>query len=291
MRFQSRAFARSTPPDARSRASADQGSRPFEGLPRPGDNGRRCRYRPRPATSRIAPSDTSSRARFRPTLDLRCPRRRPVGCSPRCMRPDPCPACATPHDTYGFRLTRGCRRIPGRVSRCAALRLIDSGFIPPHSSSGPFGLIGFGSTRAFLKLKCFPSKSKRSPVQARFKISIASSVRPTRSFARYLKDVELFTAITHADPESQPAVRNNIDRRGIFGQAQGMIERPKEHEAADLHAFGTRRHRGHYGHDRREVAVVDKMMLGGPDGVEASLVEIFDLLEHRCVEISVRKLR
>src|SRR6516164_9908485 len=70
-----------------------------------------------------------------------------------------------------------------------------------------------------------------------------------------------------------------------------MIERSKQHKAANLDVPGARRHRRQHRHDRSEVAVVDEMMLGGPDRVEARLVQIFDLLEHGGIKVGVAKLR
>ena len=103
---------------------------------------------------------------------------------------------------------------------------------------------------------------------------------------RDLQAVELFIAVAHPYSQAQSAVGNDIDHSGIFGQAQRMIKRREQNVGSERDPRGARRYRREHCHHRGQVAVVNEVMLGHPERIEAGLLEEFDLPKHRGIESS-----
>src|SRR5208282_2927560 len=97
---------------------------------------------------------------------------------------------------------------------------------------------------------------------------------------RNLQRVEFLVAVAHPDAEAEAAAREHVDHRGVLGEAQRMIERGEQDVSAELQAGGARGDRGQHRHDGREITVVDEVMLGEPNGMEAGGLDEFYLAEH-----------
>src|SRR5258708_2457755 len=90
---------------------------------------------------------------------------------------------------------------------------------------------------------------------------------------RYLQSIEFLVAIAHPDAEAQAATREHVDHGRVLGQPQRMIERGEQHVGAEGEALGPRGDRGQHRHYRREVAVVDEVMLRHPDRMESGALD------------------
>jgi hypothetical protein len=106
--------------------------------------------------------------------------------------------------------------------------------------------------------------------------------------ARQLEARKLLRAIGRADSQAQAPVGDHVDHRRIFGQAQRMIEGRQQHIGADRDAPRAGGDGGQCRHDRRQIAVVGKVMFGQPYRIEARSLDEFDLAEH--LRVKFRKL-
>ena len=95
-----------------------------------------------------------------------------------------------------------------------------------------------------------PSCRKTSPDQAR---------GPER--------VELDSVPAEAESQGQPVVAEELHGCGIFGQPKGVVKGRQEHSRTDPDAAGRRRQCRTHDEQRRHVAIVDEVVLTGPDGV------------------------
>jgi hypothetical protein len=70
-----------------------------------------------------------------------------------------------------------------------------------------------------------------------------------------------------------------------------MVERQQADVAGEAHTFRPGRHRRGDGDPRRQVAVVDEVMLGEPDEVEPQPIEPRDLIHDRGIKRLVGQAR
>jgi hypothetical protein len=90
--------------------------------------------------------------------------------------------------------------------------------------------------------------------------------------------------------EQQSAFADLVDRRGLFGKAQGVAERQNLHAGADLDAVRPRGDRGGDGQRRGQHRTARLLVdFGEPDGVETPAVRRLDLPQ-RLLERSRRGL-
>ena len=101
---------------------------------------------------------------------------------------------------------------------------------------------------------------------------------------RHAEAAELVRRVAHADAHLDPAAADIVEHREILGEPDRMVERQQADIAREAHMLGPRRHRRGDGNPRRQVAVVDEVMLGEPDEIEAEPVEPSDLIHDRGIE-------
>jgi hypothetical protein len=73
---------------------------------------------------------------------------------------------------------------------------------------------------------------------------------------------ELVQRVAHSDANLDPAVAYIVEYRQILGQPHRMVERQQADVARQPHMFGARGNRARHRHPRRQIAVVEKVMLG-----------------------------
>ena len=95
---------------------------------------------------------------------------------------------------------------------------------------------------------------------------------------------ELVRRVAHADADLDAAVADIVEHREVLGQPHRMVERQQADVARHPHAFGTRGDRARHRHPRRQVAVVEEVVLGEPDEIESEPVEHHDLVHDRGVQ-------
>ncbi len=104
--------------------------------------------------------------------------------------------------------------------------------------------------------------------------------------ARHPKAFELLGAVTKPDPEAEPAMRKHIDECGILGELQRMVKRREQNIRPNGDTRSARSYRRRRRHQRGQVAVVGKMMLGEPDRVEAERLRRRHLCKRRVIELA-----
>jgi hypothetical protein len=80
---------------------------------------------------------------------------------------------------------------------------------------------------------------------------------PSPLLGRHAETGKLFLLEADADPELKPAARDNVDRRDILGEANGIVKWHQEHARRDADTLRSRRDRRGYREDRWEIPVVD----------------------------------
>src|SRR5215471_2588974 len=100
----------------------------------------------------------------------------------------------------------------------------------------------------------------------------------------HTKTFELFSFEAKTDTELEPTARDDIDDGNILGQAHGVVKRHQEHPGRDADPLCAGSDRCSDGHNRREIAVVDEVVLRHPYVVEAVVLAPRDLFEDFAVE-------
>ena len=104
----------------------------------------------------------------------------------------------------------------------------------------------------------------------------------------HAEGIELRMGKAAAGTPVDPAARQHVEQRHLFGEPQRMIERGQRHRRADAQALGAcRRHDAQHVH-RGADAESGEMMLGQPHRVEARLVHDLDALERTAVNLFQR---
>ena len=96
---------------------------------------------------------------------------------------------------------------------------------------------------------------------------------------RHVVAAELGRTIAAADADVQTPARDDIDQRRLLGQAQRVVERQDRRRQSDADAARARRGHRRQGRRVHREAVVDEVVLGQPDLVEAELLRPLHLLE------------
>ena len=108
---------------------------------------------------------------------------------------------------------------------------------------------------------------------------------------RQAEALELVRRVAHAHADLHAPAADVVEHRKILGESQRMVEGQQADVAGEAHALGPRRHRRGDGNPRRQVAVVDEVMLGEPDEVEPQPVEPRHLIHDRGIERLVAQAR
>src|SRR5215831_12207619 len=95
---------------------------------------------------------------------------------------------------------------------------------------------------------------------------------------------ELFSFEAKTDTELEPTARDDIDDGDILGQAHGVVKRHQEHPGRDADPLRAGSDCCSDGHNRREIAVVDEVVLRHPYVVEAVVLAPRNLIENFTVE-------
>ena len=90
--------------------------------------------------------------------------------------------------------------------------------------------------------------------------------------------------VTDAEAEFEPPAGDHVQGGRIFRHAHRIVQRQQQHAGADVDALGTGRDGAADGQHRRRVAVVEEVVLGEPDVVEAGRFRAHDLIEAVVVE-------
>ena len=98
------------------------------------------------------------------------------------------------------------------------------------------------------------------------------------------ESAELVRRVAHADANLDAAVADIVEHSEVLGQPDWVVERQQADVARKPHALGTRGDRARHGHPRRQVAVIEKVMLGEPDEIESESVEHDHLVHDRGVQ-------
>jgi hypothetical protein len=92
---------------------------------------------------------------------------------------------------------------------------------------------------------------------------------------------ELVRCVAHADADLDAAIADIVEYREVLGQPHRMIEWQQADVARKPHAFGARGDGARHRHPRRQVAVIEEVMLGEPHEIQSEPVE-HDHLVHDC---------
>ena len=84
---------------------------------------------------------------------------------------------------------------------------------------------------------------------------------------------ELVRRIAHADADFDPAIADIVEYRQVLGQADRVIERQQADVARQPHMLGARSDGAGHRHPRRQVAVIEKVMLGEPHEIQSEPIE------------------
>ena len=103
--------------------------------------------------------------------------------------------------------------------------------------------------------------------------------------------VELLQLVPEAEAQPEPASRQEIDDRGLLGHVERVVQRQQEHGRPDGDPLGPGRDGGGHGEGGREVRVVDEVVLGQPDHVEAEGLHRLDVREGLGVDLGVGDAR
>jgi hypothetical protein len=93
--------------------------------------------------------------------------------------------------------------------------------------------------------------------------------------------------IAHADADLDPAATDVVEHRQVFGEPHRMVERQQAYVARKAHVSGARRHRRGDRDPRREIAVIDEVMLREPDEIEPKPVQPCHLVKDGGIEVLV----
>ncbi len=108
--------------------------------------------------------------------------------------------------------------------------------------------------------------------------------------ARDAEGGELRVNVAHAGAEHHPSAREVVEHRQVLGELQRVAEREQQDVLTDRDALGDGGDRAAHRDRRGQIAVLDEMVLGEPDVVEAEPVDQRDLLERPGVELARRDL-
>jgi hypothetical protein len=103
--------------------------------------------------------------------------------------------------------------------------------------------------------------------------------------------LELLEFVPEAETEAQAAVRQDVHDGGVFGDAQWIVQRQQQDGRPDGHPFGTYCDGGGHREDRRQVVVVDEVVLGEPHRVEAEIFDRRHVIERLRVQVGGRDHR
>jgi hypothetical protein len=94
----------------------------------------------------------------------------------------------------------------------------------------------------------------------------------------------LVAQVSRADAEVEASVRQDVDHRVVLGRPQRVIERQDDHPGPETDPARALRCRRHPHGRARDGAVLVKVMLGDPEGVESEGIGRFGLFEELAVE-------
>ncbi len=101
---------------------------------------------------------------------------------------------------------------------------------------------------------------------------------------------ELVGGVAEPDPQLDATARELIEHGEVLGQADRVGERDDRDVRGDPHPRRHRRRGAGHGDERREVAVLDEVVLAEPDEVEPEPVEHADLLDRLGVDVLQREV-
>ena len=100
----------------------------------------------------------------------------------------------------------------------------------------------------------------------------------------YAVELELRNAVARSEAEVKPPAADEVDDRGLLGQLGRVVERRDDDRCADARHLGAGRHRGGQREGLGQVAVVEAVVLGQPDGVAAKALRLLAHLQREAVE-------
>jgi len=96
---------------------------------------------------------------------------------------------------------------------------------------------------------------------------------------RHTEALELLLAPPEAEPEDQPSAGDQVHRGGVLGNPDRIVQGDQQQPGPDLDPARPRRDRRTHRQKRRQIPVVDEVVLGDPDRIEPELLRV-----HRQVE-------
>jgi hypothetical protein len=108
--------------------------------------------------------------------------------------------------------------------------------------------------------------------------SIASSNPLGRLRGRDAEAGEFVSPIALADPEIEPAIRQQVEGRGLLGDQDRVVPRQHDDRGAEPDALGTRRQIGEQAHRRRDLAKTGEMVLDEKDARKTELLGLDDVI-------------
>ena len=98
------------------------------------------------------------------------------------------------------------------------------------------------------------------------------------------EQLELRHPVPRAKAQVDATVAHEVDHRHLFGDLGRRVQRREQHCGADPHPPGPGRDRRREREWLRQVAVVEQVVLGDPDGVAAESLGLLAHLQHEAVE-------
>ena len=170
----------------------------------------------------------------------------------------------------------------GRRSRAA--RRAAAGTPPPTSSIGCGRVAGFGVTRTVR-----PRHSNGSPRPRVEQHADVLLEDPAPRRVLHPRHLELFDAVARADHDPEAAGRSVVEHRDLLGDAHRVVQREDRGAHHDPRVGGAAEHDAGDRERRRLPAVVDAVVLGEHEQVEAVAVGPLVLVERGRVDVACRR--
>ena len=97
--------------------------------------------------------------------------------------------------------------------------------------------------------------------------------------------------VTHTNAKINAPTGQVVEHSQVLGEANGMIKGHQADVGTKAHMLGHTGHGGRHRHPARQVAIVDKVVLGKPHQICADIIEPFHLFEYFRVKMLIADTR
>ena len=91
-----------------------------------------------------------------------------------------------------------------------------------------------------------------------------------------------------SEPDREPSIRDQVENGRVLGNAQRIVKRRLENARAETQPLGASGDGPKEDEGRREIAIVEKVMLCTPDRVESQALGFLREVEHLVIDLALR---